>query len=141
MWLKSEPWSSYRTAQNNAASRVLPAATRQTPLDSAATARIVQQDSRISDLERGLQQLREEQAASNHERAKDKASLQQDIQGVRNEVQGIGAGLRQDFQAWTASLSNAQAQQDQQIANGMAELKALILASAETKKQRLDNDL
>ena len=85
--------------------------------------------------------MREEQAAANHERAKDKASLQQDIQAVRSEVQGIGAGLRQDFQAWTASLNNAKAQQDQQIANGMAELKALLLATTENKKQRLDNEL
>ena len=67
--------------------------------------------------------------------------MQHDISTVRSDVQLLGSGLRQDFQAWTASLSNAQAQQDQQIASGMAELKALILASSENKRQRGDTDL
>ncbi|CAE7631381.1 unnamed protein product [Symbiodinium sp. CCMP2456] len=140
-WLQGDPWSSYRASQGSAAPRPTPPPARAVPLDSAATARLVQQDSRISELERSLQQMREEQATANHERAKDKAALQHDIQTVHNEVQGLGAGLRQDFQAWTASLNSAKAQQDQQIANGMAELKALILAGTENKKQRVDNDL
>ncbi|CAE7242092.1 unnamed protein product [Symbiodinium sp. CCMP2592] len=80
-WLESDPWSSYRASQAAPQSRSPPGLTAPAPLDSATAGRLVQQDSRISELEKGLQQLRDEQ------------------------VQGLGSGLRQDFQAWTTHES------------------------------------
>ncbi|CAE7035963.1 unnamed protein product [Symbiodinium sp. CCMP2592] len=138
-WLHNDPWSSYKASHTPGPAKAASAST--TPLDSSSATRLTQQDDRIAELERGLQQLRDEHAVANLERARDKAALQHDIGVVRADVQQLGTGLRQDFQAWTASLTNAQAQQDQQIATGMAELKALILASNENKRKQGDADL
>ena len=63
---------------------------------------------------------------------------------MRTEVQSLGQGLQQQMQANLDSLRAAQAQQDQQVTAGMAELKALLLASTEQNKKARpnpDNDL
>ena len=138
-WLHSDPWSVYRASQPAGATKPAPALSG--PAEGPSANRLNQQDHRLTELERGLQQLREEHATANHERARDKAALQHEIGAVRSEVQLLGTGLRQDFQAWTTSLNNAQAQQDQQISAGMAELKALILAANDNKRKQGDADL
>ena len=55
------------------------------------------------------------------------------------EFQGLGQGLQQQFQAGLDSLQSAQQQQSNQVAAGMAELKALLVASQENKKQRCND--
>ena len=58
------------------------------------------------------------------------------MQAMRTEIHTMGAGRQLKFQQSLDGLRSAQAQQEQQMNNGMQELKALILACHENKKPR-----
>ena len=133
-WLVSDPWSAYRSSQSQGQSPagVIPAKSA----DQQLTARVHEQDNKIAALEHGLKSLREECHEAQQQAAASKLQVLQDLQSVRSEVQTVGTGLRQQLQASLESMRNAQAQQDQQVSLGMAELKALILSTHENKKAR-----
>ena len=130
----SDPWSAYRSSQSQGQSPagVIPAKSA----DQQLTARVHEQDNKIAALENGLKSLREECHEAQQQAAASKLQVLQDLQSVRSEVQTVGTGLRQQLQASLESMRNAQAQQDQQVSLGMAELKALILSTHENKKAR-----
>ena len=140
-WLNGDPWSNYKSQQTSAPG---PAATSFVPAktaDQQLTAKVHDQEVKLSRLEQALQDLRADQTSATQAQAADKAQLRQELQSVRTEVQGLGHGLQQQMQANLDSLRAASAQQEQQVAAGMAELKALLLASTENnKKQRTGPD-
>ena len=137
-WLESDPWSAYRASQTPAPSAPVQVLAPPAGLDSPATTRLQEQDNRIAALEQSLSLLRDEQQQAHQQWQQDRHHLSQEMLCVRGEVQGLGAGLQQQLQSSIDSLRTAQAQQEQQMNHGMAELKALLLAQAENKKPRLN---
>ena len=97
----------------------------------------------MASLENSLKDLRNDQEAAARERAADKQRFHQDLATVRSEVQGLGHGLRQQIQTQMDTYTAAQKQHEQQMNAGMAELKALLLTAAESRKARKlpDEDL
>ncbi|CAE7407308.1 unnamed protein product [Symbiodinium sp. CCMP2592] len=138
-WLHGDPWSAYKPKQAPAGLSVTPFTPVKTA-DQQLTAKVHDQESKLAQLEQDLQALRADQAAALQSQASDKAQLRHELQTVRVEVQGLGQGLQQQMQANLDSLRAASAQQEQQVAAGMAELKALLLASTENKKARTSAD-
>ena len=141
-WLLSDPWSSYKASKAAAAASshgpslpVAPGPPLKTP-DPQVQAQLQAQQQRIAEMGRSLQELRDGQTAANQERAADKHQLQQEIAGVRNEVQGLGAGLRQQLQSQLDSFTAAQQNQERQMNAGLDELKQLIMATSEQRKAR-----
>ncbi|CAE7237381.1 unnamed protein product [Symbiodinium sp. CCMP2592] len=139
-WLHSDPWSAYKSKQGPAVGLSVTPFTPAKTADQQLTAKVHDQESKLARLEQDLQALRADQAAALQSQASDKAQLRHELQTVRVEVQGLGQGLQQQMQANLDSLRAASAQQEQQVAAGMAELKALLLASTENKKARTSAD-
>ena len=111
-------------------------------LDNHLAGRLHATESRLAELELNLQAVRDDQAKAATERQQDRQQTAVDIQGVRGEVQSLGASLQQQLQNNLDGLRSAQHQQEQQMNSGMQELKALILACHENKKARTgDPDL
>ena len=143
-WTTNDPWRQYRDRTGNVAPGApVPVVAPAKTIDQNLVARLHQQEERLALMESSIDQLREETAQAAKDRVADKLQFNQDLQGVRVEVQGLGNTLQQQFQAGVEALRAAQAQQDLQMNNGLAELKALMLANVDNKKARLhaDNDL
>ncbi|CAE7226264.1 unnamed protein product [Symbiodinium sp. CCMP2592] len=139
-WLESDPWSTYRTSQTPSSQASAPALAAPSCVDLQVAGRLQEQDGKIAELERCIGQLRDEQRQAHHDWQQDRQAMSQDLVNVRSEVQGLGAGLQQQLKTSIDSLRAAQAQQDLQMNQGMAELKSLLLAQAEHKKPRLTGD-
>eukprot|EP00439_Symbiodinium_sp_Y106_P054822 s1792_g7.t1 len=147
-WLLSDPWSTYRAKQSPSPSAPAAGPTPAAAVALRATAAQVQsqvqsQENRLASLENSLKDLRNDQEAAARERAADKQRFHQDLATVRSEVQGLGHGLRQQIQTQMDTYTAAQKQHEQQMNAGMAELKALLLTAAESRKARKlpDEDL
>ena len=141
-WLHNDPWSTYRAKQSaGSTNSVLPSPSPPASFAPRVAATQLQsqlqaQEHRLTDLENTLKGLRDDQEAAARERALDKQQFHHDIAAVRTEVQGLGAGLRQQIQCQMDSYTVAQKNHEQQMAAGMEELKALIMSTAEVRKAR-----
>ncbi|CAE7775004.1 unnamed protein product [Symbiodinium sp. KB8] len=142
-WLEQDPWSQYKAnREGQAASRPARATTTPKPADDQLVLRVHTTEARLAELEQSISDLRDGQAAAAKERVQDRQQAAQDVQMVRTELQGLSAGLQQQFQQNLEGLRQAQLQQEQQMSAGMAELKSLILACNDGSKQRrIDNEL
>ncbi|CAE7245371.1 unnamed protein product [Symbiodinium necroappetens] len=140
-WLSSDPWSAYLAAKTDGqhppgpSMPVAPLPPSRT-VDPQVQSQLHAQEHRLNELEQHLRGLREGQVAADHERAADKQQLQQEIAGVRGEVQCLGAGLQQQLQAQLDSLGAAQRSQEQQMNAGLNDLKQLILSQTDQRKAR-----
>ena len=75
------------------------------------------------------------QGQERQERLEDRSHVAQEFTKLRGEVQTLNSGLASQLQASLDSLRTAQQSQERQMAQGMEELKALIVSS-HAKKQR-----
>ena len=90
--------------------------------------------SRLHALETNLAAMQALQGQERQERLEDRAHVAQEF-----KVQTLNSGLAAQLQASLDSLRSAQQSQERQMAQGMDELKALIVSS-HAKKQRTDHD-
>ena len=141
-WQDSDPWSQYKASQPTGWSTSKPSlsakasSTAPPTLDSHMAGRLHDTESRLAELEQSVLALRDDQAKAATERQQDRQKTAADLQGVRGELQSLGASLQHQLQTNLDGLRNAQLQQEQQMSSGMQELKALILACNENKKAR-----
>ena len=124
-------WSKYRSGKENSSG---PASASSTTGSSGATTL-----SRLHALETNLAAMQALQGQERQERLEDRAHVAQEFTKSRGEVQTLNSGLAAQLQASLDSLRSAQQSQERQMAQGMDELKALIVSS-HAKKQRTDHD-
>ena len=139
-WSSQDPWGQYlatKAAGPTAPPRLPPQPAK--GLDGQAAARLTEQDRRLHALETSIAQLQGAVEKESVDRKSDLKNHADDLGRVRADMQLLSNQLGQQLSSSIDSLRCAQAQQEQQVAQGMAELKQLILAQAAEKRPRRED--
>ena len=137
-WNHSDPWSSALPSFSSRAS-ITSATSSQAPRQVAGPTeqRFQQQDSRIQALEDSVKQLSLKQDQNHaqllHQQGEDRAAAQTAVSGLKEQLAVLGTEVSKQLQTSVESLQAAQTQQQQQMQSGLDELKALFLASRDSR--------
>ncbi|OLP96400.1 hypothetical protein AK812_SmicGene21382 [Symbiodinium microadriaticum] len=137
-WNHSDPWSSALSSFSCRAS-ITSATSSQAPRQVAGPTeqRFQQQDSRIQALEDSVKQLSLKQDQNHaqllHQQGEDRAAAQTAVSGLKEQLAVLGTEVSKQLQTSVESLQAAQTQHQQQMQSGLDELKALFLASRDSR--------
>ena len=133
-WLHTDPWMEYAKHQSRASASkgsAVPAPARQLPSEAPIANKFQAQDDRLQKLEAAVQSLQAGQEEQSRQAKLDKAAMNQSLTDM-------GAQFAKSLEAMQAA---AQRQQEQ-LCQGMAELKSIVLSAGQGdshKKQRKSN--
>ena len=130
-WDVQDPWSQYKGSKNKAESKAASASSMPSnrPPDTAQAAR-------LQALEHGLATLQAQHQQSIRDREVEKQQVANEFRNLRGDMKNLHNTLSSQVQTSLDSLRAAQLQQEQQVKNGMDELKMLLLQTPAEKKQR-----
>ena len=123
----NDPWKKYLNQQSRPIAAPPPAPRASAPPNQL---RFDQQETRLQQLEAGLDEVRRGHRAVAHQLAHTQAAVEQQVDAVKGDLSSFAVEFRAQLQANAESQRVSQAAHQQQFQQGLDEIKALLAASA-----------